>query len=285
MKKNVPTALLAVLALWPAFASAQAGVAGELADDSGADLPRWEAGFAGGGGRLPDYPGADQSHWRGIVAPVLFYRGPILNVDRSGVRGRVFDTPRLQFELTATAAFDAHSNEARAGMPDLDYLFGIGPQLVVKGLPGVPGAPALHLKLRAMYSTDFRRIDEHGATFIPELRWRARAPWPARATLALSLEPTWSSRGFARYFYEVTPAQATPTRPAYRARAGYLGTEVAANLTRRESRTLSWFVSGSALSLHGAANESSPLLRSRGNFTIGAGVIWTPWQSAARAGD
>ena len=61
MKKKAPSALLAALALWPAFAAAQAGVAGDPADGDGADLPRWEAGFAGGGGRLPDYPGADQS--------------------------------------------------------------------------------------------------------------------------------------------------------------------------------------------------------------------------------
>ena len=272
-----------LLLLAPALACAQ--VAASEAAEADAGGAHWEAGFAAGGGRLPDYPGADQSHWRGIVAPVLFYRGPILSVDRTGVRGRVFESPRLQFELTATAAFNARSNGARAGMPDLDYLFGIGPQLVVKNLFDGPGEPSLHLKLRAMYSTDFHRIDAHGATFIPELRWRFRAPWPERASLGFALEPTWASAAFGRYFYEVRPDQATPGRPAYRARAGYLGTEATATLTRRESRTLSWFVAATAMSLHGAANEASPLLRARSNFSVGAGVIWTPWQSGARAGE
>jgi hypothetical protein len=39
------------------------------------------------------------------------------------------------------------------------------------------------------------------------------------------------------------------------------------------------------MSLHGAANAGSPLLRSKTNVNLGAGVVWTPWQSAARGAD
>ena len=88
-----------------------------------------------------------------------------------------------------------------------------------------------------------------------------------------------------RYFYEVEPAQATPERPAYRARAGYLGTELNLLLTRRESASLTWFATARGMALHGAANAASPLLRAKTTLSIGAGVLWTPWQSAARAAD
>lgn len=271
--------LLFVLAGAATIASAQAG-----ASDAPA-LPRWEAGLAAGAGRVPDYPGADQSHWRGIVLPYFIYRGPVLRVDERGIRSRFLDTEHWELDLTASAAFNARSNELREGMPELDYLVGIGPQLLYKGWAAQGSGPTLHLKLRALASTDFERIDSRGASFAPELRWRFRGVAGPASTLSLSVEPTWASRPLHRYFYEVDASQATATRPAYRARAGYLGTEFGVTLRQRLDRELSWFVSGSVNSLHSAANTASPLLASRSNVAIGAGLVWTPWRSSESAAD
>ena len=247
-------------------------------------LPRWERGLAAGGGRVPDYPGADESHNPGIVVPIAVYRGRVLQVDDRGVRGRFVDTPDWEFALSATAAFNARNNTAREGMPELDYLFGIGPQWVYKGLAVRHGGPTLHLKFRALMSTDLRRIDSRGASFDPEVRWRLRGIAGTPATLTLSLQPSWASRPLHRYFYQVDPALATPERPAYVARAGYVGTDATAQLSHRPRPGWSWFVTAGVTSLHGAANAASPLLRSRANLTVGAGVVWTPWRSSEDAG-
>ncbi|HEY0857013.1 MAG TPA: MipA/OmpV family protein [Albitalea sp.] len=243
--------------------------------------PAWEAGFAAGGGRVADYPGADESHTRAIVVPVVIYRGPILRVDQGGIRGRLVDSPDWEFNLSATAAFSARDSTARQGMPGLDYLFGVGPQLIYKGL----GATTLHLKARALMSTDFRRIDGRGVSFDPEVRWRTRPFAGSPSLLTLSLQPTWATRELQRYFYQVDASQATPQRPAHRARAGYLGTELALTLSGRRSASLSWFVTARGMSLHGAANASSPLLRDKSNFNLGAGLVWMPWRSSALAPD
>lgn len=240
--------------------------------------PRWEAGLAGGAGWVTDYPGANQAHLRGLVAPIVIYRGPVLRIDREGIRGRLLDSRDLEFDLAATASFDARDNDAREGMPKLDYLLGVGPRLVYKGLRAVPGQPALHLTVNAIASTDFRRLDDRGLTLQPELRWR-HGGW------TFGVQPTWASRRLMRYFYEVAPAYATAARPAYAARAGYLGTELKLTFTQRVDSSLSWFVAARALSLQGAANHASPLLRSTSNFSFGAGLVWTPWQSTARAAD
>jgi outer membrane protein len=247
--------------------------------------PLWEAGLVAGGGRVSDYPGAGQSHVRGLVAPFVVYRGRLLNVDGEGIRGRLVDHPDFELQLTASAAFNARDNDARNGMPELDYLFGIGPQLVYKGLRRLPGAPALHLKARALFSTDFRRIDGRGAAFEPELRWRFERIGGTPASLVLGVQPSWASRELHRYFYEVTPAQAAPARPAHVARGGYLGTELKATLSRRVSDSVSWFVAVRAMTLSGAANEASPLLRRTSQLDIGAGVVWTPWRSSRPAAD
>ena len=241
--------------------------------------PRWEVGLAAGGGRVADYPGADQIHGRGVVLPVFIFRGPVLRVDGGGIRGLVFDSPDWELDLSATAAFNARDNDARRGMPGLDYLFGVGPQLVYKGLRSSAGGPTLHVKTRAIFSTDFDRIDQRGATFDPELRWRFR-PWrESPSALTLSVQPTWASRALQAYFYEVDAAHATAARPAYRARAGYLGTDFAISVSGRATQTLSWFATARAMSLHGAANAGSPLMRDKLNLNLGAGIVWTPWQS------
>ncbi len=271
--------VLSILSSLIAGAAAQSTAANEPA------LPRWEAGIAAGVGRVPDYPGADQSQLRGLVVPFFIYRGPVLRVDERGIRSRFLDTEHWELDLTATAAFNTRSNDLREGMPELDYLFGIGPQLVYKGWAAQGGGPTLHLKLRALGSTDFERIDSRGASFAPELRWRFRGVAGPTSALTLSVEPIWASRPLHRYFYEVSAAQATATRPAYAARAGYLGTEFGVSLRQRLNRDLSWFVSTNLMSLHGAANTASPLLASRSNLGVGVGLVWTPWRSSEAAAD
>jgi len=271
-------------ALFSPLAQAQA-IAPHAEGEDPVGKPRWEAGLAAGAARVSDYPGADQRHGRGVVLPVFIYRGPILRVDQGGIRGRVFGSPDWELDLTATAAFNARNNDARQGMPDLDYLFGMGPQLVYKGLRHLVGAPTLHLKTRAVMSTDFDRFDDRGVTFDPEVRWRFGGVAGSRAALTLFVQPTWASKPLHRYFYQVDASQATTTRPAYEAKAGYLGTELGATLSRRHGDSLSWFASARLLSLHGAANADSPLLRDKSNVNVGVGVVWTPWQSRVRVVD
>jgi MipA family protein len=274
--------LCALLASWGAIAQPAAT---DAASATSAAEPTWEAGLALGSGWINDYPGAGQNHLRSLVAPLLLYRGPVLRIDRDGIRGRVLSEGDIELDLAASAAFDARNNEARLGMPGLDYLFGFGPQLVYKGLSDAWGSPTLHLKLRALLSTDFHDLHGRGVELSPELRWHPGTPagWPG--ALSFGIQPTWGSRSLHRYFYEVEPSQATPARPAYQARAGYLGTELSLTLTRRHSDSLTWFIAARGMSLHGAANTGSPLLRDRATLGIGAGVLWTPWRSEARAPD
>ena len=274
--------LLASLTPLAAVAQAEAP---DASSDTSVGQPKWEAGLVLGGGWINDYPGADQNHARGLVAPLLIYRGPVLRVDRDGIRGRLFNNSDIEFDLAASAAFNARNSDARQGMPGLDYLFGFGPQLIYKGLRDHWGSPTLHLKARALMSTDLRDIHGRGVALDPELRWRVSplAGWPG--ALTFGVQPTWASRSLHKYFYEVEPSQATPERPAYQARAGYLGTELNLTLSRRHSDSLSWFVTARGMSLHGAANLRSPLLRDTGTLSVGAGILWTPWHSQGRAAD
>jgi outer membrane scaffolding protein for murein synthesis (MipA/OmpV family) len=275
-------AVLAAALLLPLALAAQ--TAGASADDA-AGRPLWEVGVVAGGGVFSDYPGSDQSHRRGLLAPLVLYRGPILRVDQEGVRGRLLNSEDFEFDLSASAAFNARENDARRGMPDLDYLFGVGPQLVYKGLRGLPGSPTVHVKANAVFSTDFSDLHHRGGTLETELRWRLRgiAGIPG-SQLTLGVEPTWASRALQAYFYEVAPAYATAERPAYGARAGYFGTGFKAAYSQRLSESTSWFLAARTMALHGAANRESPLMRRDTSFGVVAGIVWTPWRSETRVG-
>ena len=84
-------------------------------------LPLWEAGAGFGVLSFPDYRGSDQSRTRPIPVPYLIYRGEIFKADRDGVRGKLFDSERLELNVSAGASFPVSSsdNEARRGMADL----------------------------------------------------------------------------------------------------------------------------------------------------------------------
>ena len=142
--------------------------------------PRWEAGVAFLGANSPDYPAAGTRDWRGVIAPIVIYRGPWLRVDDNGVRGRIFDTEHFELDLSGAAGFNARSNAARAGMPDLDYTLEVGPQAVYR-IPLSPGQQfSAHLKARAVISTDGRRTNGRGMVVEQELRWTRRG-WRSSA--------------------------------------------------------------------------------------------------------
>ena len=263
-----------------------AGLAGAVSAQPEPARPLWEAGLVAGAGRVPDYPGSDRAHPRAIVLPYVEYRGPVLGIDERGISGRFLDTAHWELALTGTAAFNTRNDGLREGMPALDYLFGIGPQLVYKGWQRADGGGlSAHFKLRAIQSTDFKRIDSRGASFTTELRWRWPGPAGPGSALTASIEPTWATRPLQAYFYEVGAAQATATRPAYEARAGYLGTDFTLTLRQRLGRGLSWYVAADLTALQGAANRASPLLASQTNLAIGAWLVWTPWRSRQAAAD
>lgn len=245
----------------------------------------WQAGVVLGVARMPDYPGAARSQTRGLLLPMLIYRGPVLRVDEQGVRGQLRDTGLWSFELSATAALDARGSPDRSGMPDLGYQLGVGPQWIYKGLLGRGDGPTLHLKARGHLSSDGHTVHGQGLSLQPELRWVR--PWGGDPSLRLtaSLQSTWATRPQGRQFYGVDDSQARIDRPAFQARAGYHGTDATLSLTHRLAPGLSWFATVQLNDLHGAANRDSPLLRRTTQLTTGAGLVWTPWRSSGAGPD
>jgi len=248
-------------------------------------LPLWELGVGVGAFALPDYRGSDQG--RGYVLPVPYavYRGEFLKADRHGVRGELFDSERVELNLSVAASLpvDSTRNDARAGMPDLRPSLELGPSLEFTLWRSAGGRELLELRLpvRAAFTLESspRAI---GWVATPNLN----LDLPGRGALAgwnfgMLAGPVYGSRRQHEYFYGVAPQFATPARPAYEAPGGYAGLQFIAAASRR-FRTFWVGAFVRADTLRGAAFEASPLVKRDTYVAAGVGIAWVLGTSAQR---
>ena len=82
---------------------------------------------------LPDYRGSARQRQYLLPFPMFVYRSPHLRVDRSGIRADLWDSDRVELDVSVglTPPVRRTTTGIRAGMPRLKSLFEIGPRLQV----------------------------------------------------------------------------------------------------------------------------------------------------------
>src|SRR4029077_7308812 len=93
------------------------------------------------------------------------------------------------------------------------------------------------------------------------------------------LSATFTDRQINAYFYDVEPQFARPDRPAYDARAGYLGSVLTFGLLVPIQSRFRFFTGVQFSYRDGAANTASPLFRSRTGYGLFAGIAYTFFKS------
>jgi len=248
--------------------------------------PLWEAGLGVAALHFPDYRGSDQSHTYGLPAPYFVYRGEILKADRHGLRGTLFNSDRIDLNLSVGASLpvDSRKNRAREGMPDLRPSIEAGPSLDVTLWRTAERRAKLDLRLpvRAAVTveSDPRFI---GGQFFPNLNLDVHDPLGfAGWNLGMLVGPVFTDARYNRYFYSVPTQYATAQRPAYDAPGGgFAGTELIVALSKRFPR---FWVGGFARfdTLRGAKFEDSPLVTSKRYAAAGIGISWILGESSQR---
>ena len=248
------------------------------------ELPRWELGLGVGGIYLPDYRGADETQAYVVPWPYVVYRGNRLSLDREGLQGRLFGSTRLSMvaSINASTPADSSQNATRAGMPDLDFAFEVGPMLEVNlwQEPIKKQRVALQLPLRAVIVSDFRRFDDAGWIFAPRILWQAPYFQPGDIDIDVTLGPLFASDMYHDYYYRVQPQYATATRPVYDAVAGYSGTRFTVGFAKRKYQWW-WGAYVRYDNLAGAAFIDSPLVRARESWVAGGGFAYVFARSQA----
>lgn len=240
------------------------------------ELPLWEVGLGVAGLSIPDYRGSNQQRGYLLPLPYIQYRGKVFQIDREGAHGDVFTLDRTKLDLSVSVGAPSKSrqDDARHGMPDIDPTIEAGPALHVflthNGMRN--RAWSLEFPLRAVAATNLSHVQRIGWVFSPSLNYNAKdiaGGW----SIGTAIGPLYASEDYHDYYYEVQPAFATATRPAYNARAGYSGSRVTFTASRRFS---AFWIGAFARydNLSGAVFADSPLVEKHDSIMAGIGIAW-----------
>jgi len=277
-----------------ARAAALFGVGLALAGVARAELlPLWEAGAGATWLRLPDYRGSEQSRGHVLPVPWFVYRGEWLRADREGVRARLFDTDRVDLEISINGSVPVRSdrNRARSGMPDLKPTLEMGPVLNINlwrngaSRDASPAKLDLRLPVRVGVTVQDGRLRDVGLISTPnlnlDLKLPLHAPAGQRWNVGLQVGALAGDRRHHAYFYDVDPQYATTARPVYRAAGGAAGWQALVGVSRRFGP---WWVGGFAKydSLRNAAFADSPLVTATHHVSGGVAIAYVFAESARR---
>ena len=191
------------------------------------------------------------------------------------MRGRLFESERLKLDisLNGSVPVDSDDNKARRGMEDLDPTLEVGPILKYHAWWSDDRRYQLDLRLpvRAVISTEPEHV---GWVAQPQVNLDIQSPFGYEGwKLGLLAGPIFGDDEYHDYFYGVSPAEATATRPAYDADGGYAGAQVIMALSKRyPKRWVGGFIKWDTLS--NAEFEDSPLVRDKSNITAGFAIAW-----------
>jgi outer membrane scaffolding protein for murein synthesis (MipA/OmpV family) len=292
MKPSLPPFVRAALGALALVLAAGAHAQETAADTAGATeptrprepLPLWEIGLVGIAAYQPAYPGSDQDLGRVRVLPFGIYRGSLLHADGNGIGLRGFRSKRVEWDVSGSGSFGSAANKVRvrAGMPSIGTLVEIGPALKINLGDLVddkrePRLTQLEIPVRAVFDVN-DGFSHRGWTFEPRLSHTA---WTGPSfALVLSASTLFADRTLNHLYYGVDSPYATADRPAYDAKAGLIATRLNASLRHRINSTLRLQYFAQVETVRGAANEDSPLVRSKQDAGLGVSLIWGVWHSA-----
>ena len=247
--------------------------------------PLWEAGLGIGAVTFPDYRGSDRAQTYVLPVPYFVYRGEFLRADRNGLRGRFFDSDRVELNLTMNASppVDSTDNANRRGMPDLKPTVEIGPSLDLTLWRSGDRRAKLDLRLPLVTGITIEGSPKStGWQFSPRVNLDLQDPagmggW----NLGLVAGPLFGDRKQHQYFYSVAQQYATPERPAFVAPSGYAGVQFLVALSKRFP---SYWVGGFLRydSLSGAVFDDSPLVKRSNYLAGGIAMAWIIGESSRR---
>ena len=243
-----------------------------------AEEPLWELGVGVAPLTFPAYRGSDNQRTFVFPIPYIVYRGDRLKVDRDGARGLLLDTERYELDVSLDGAIPVDSTDEgpRAGMEELDPVVEIGPSLKVRLSESETGVLDFRVPVRAAIAVG-DGLHQEGWKVQPKLNFdapRLIGGWD----VGFSIGPKFASRGYHAYYYDVGPADVTPTRPAYDAGGGYSGLGLMISARQRFDRV--WVGSFVGYDyLDGAVFDDSPLVETDHAVRAGIAISWVLWQS------
>ncbi len=243
-------------------------------------LPKWELGLGAVNLYLPHYLGADQNDFYAFPVPYFAYRGDLIRADRDGLRGLLFDSEKLKLRVSVGGSLPVNSedNDAREGMDDLDLLVEMGPTLQYQLRKTDNSLLRAELPVRGAFSLGGDFFNHEGWTSNPHIMYRRDLDsWTLTSTLGM----IYSDRHYHGYIYDVDLDDVTDQRSFYQAKSGLTASRFSLGARRRVGNFL---ISArlNYLSLNGAENEDSPLVKQDDYWSASLFFAWIFKESSER---
>ena len=246
------------------------------------ELPKLEVGFGVTGISLPNYPGSSERRSYLLPFPFVIYRGERLRADRDGIRGLLFESQRMELDISIGGYIpvDSEDDPQRYGMPDLDSTLEVGPSLNLNLSDREARGPRLRIPLRAVISV--------GGSGDSHVGWRLHPVYelPLRERIAgfaakFQIGPYIADSTYHDYYYSVADDEVRPRRPAFAARGGYGGLSLQVSATRRISGR--WWLGAFARydDLRSTVFEDSPLVVEKQALLFGVGLARIFYRSSS----
>jgi MipA family protein len=237
------------------------------------DVPLWEIGIGVAAWHQPDYRGSDESRFYVLPFPYPIYRGKIFRAQRNTLSGLLFDSDRLKLDLSLSGSLPVNSehNEAREGMPDLDFTVEVGPSLEWMIFEKKSRSLSVKVPLRAVFSVP--DYDYRGLKFAPYLDYQWMSSIIPGWRMFLRAGPIFGSERYHDYFYEVKSQFARADRPEYHPDGGYSGSAISFGL-RRRFKDIETSTSIGYDRITGAAFEDSPLVKTDNYLSASVTLTW-----------
>ena len=228
--------------------------------------------------KAPHYRGADQEKDWIIPYPNFKYVSKNMELEPSYLRGTFYKNDHIAFKLSINAGLSADSeeNNARSGMPDLDWTFEAGPMFIWYIWQSEDKSKYLNFEvpIRKVFATSFTTLDSIGVFAVPFLNFVMKAKesnYNIRSEFSLAY--MYATKKFHSYFYDVPTEFATAQRPQYSARGGYSGVHATFLFSKKIGRfTVLPFVRYDYLK--GAVFDDSPLVRTNSYLLFGTSLSY-----------
>jgi len=233
--------------------------------------------------QLPQYIGSDQRDSYFVPLPYIYYLDDNIKIDRNQFNGKLFQNNHFYLDLSASGGIKVNSedNTARSGMPDLDWVFELGPSVkyYFTGSPQKKSFFYAELFTRKATATDFHSLTNAGWRYGPSMTYQNAFSLAdidqgkGEFEFTTRLNANFSDDRYVNYYYGVPKKYSQINRSSYESNGGYAGSDVSVGLTYKIN---AWWFAGFAryYNLSGAEYDDSPLVKQNSDWSLGLGVAW-----------
>ena len=250
---------------------------------------RLEVGIGAFAIHLPQYLGSDQTDSYIVPLPYIYYLDDDFKIDRNQFTGKLWQENHFYLDLSASGGVRVNSedNTSREKMPDLDWVFELGPSIkyYFSGDPQQASYFYAELFTRKAVATDFNSFTNVGWRYGPSVTFQKSfspdrfGAWLNQGEFEFTtrLNVNFSDSRYLNYYYGVIPQYQQVARQSYQSDGGYAGSDISVGLSYKVN---DWWLGGFAryYYLSGTEYEASPLVKQLSNWSLGFGISWIFYQ-------